>query len=498
MRRRIVYLLCAALAFSSCCKDKKVGNDGFKDDEIAFSPMEVGATKAMMNDSDLKTVGNKIRVFDVLEGFSGNVSWMDENNPYYINDEIVYNGNTVWDYVSGRKYPWTTDGSHLFFGWLSYDTALSLTPESFFGNGFAYDASNQVISIPTKEMNGSTTQFDFMYSNAEYLDAANHVAGQPVNLTLNHLFSALKLTLNNVSENTIYLKTVTLKGLKNIRSASVAFDANIPTVTTANHSSTDIVLYQSADPDGTEFIYEDLDKPLTANYMLMWPQTFAELEGAELEVIYTVLSGEQLSDELTSHVILNKQNIFKIGSKGMDGGTKYSFQLQFKKSTIDVYINVLPWEYEEYDWDYSEHSITARSGMFKDGVLAFYRYNSQTDEWDIQPTADEWSAKTMRFTTRNEVFKGRFYIESPWEGRWQVIASPYSAAQYFEITPSSGDIDVMTDNGKCEFSVSVNPNLSPSTNQTLYFSVQLFFNGEWHDANSEFNRKNIRLVLDAN
>ena len=486
-----------ALALVSCGKDKKVVDRGLRDEAIGFAPWEAGATKAMMDDADLKTTGNKIRVFDILDGFSGTVSWMDENNPYYINDEIVYNGNPVWDYVSGRKYPWTVDGSHLFFGWLSYDSALSLTPEAFFGNGFAYDSSEQVISIPTKEMNTSTTQFDFMYSNAEYVDAADHISGQSVNLTLNHLFSALNLTLNNVSGNVVYLKSVTLKGMKNSRSATIAFDAHTPTLTSANLTSTDVVLYQSANPDGTEFTSVDQSQNLT-DFIMMWPHTYAELAGAELEVVYTVQAGEQLSDELTSHVILPNQNIFRIGQKGMDAGSKYTFQLQFKKSTIDIYIKVLPWEYEEYDWDYSEHAITARSGMFKDGVLAFYRYSEETDDWTIQPTTEEWSAKAMRFSTRNEVIKGRFYIESPWEGRWQVIASPISAAQYFEITPTSGDIDVFTDNGKCEFTVRANPNLSPSTNQNLYFSVQLFFNGEWHDANSEFNRKNIRLVLDAN
>ncbi len=498
MRRRTIYLICAALALSSCCKDKKAEADSFTGEGIEFAAREIPATKALMDDAALKTAGNKLRVCDILTDFSGTVSWMSDSNPYYINDEIQYNGNPIWDYLSGRQYPWTTDGSHLFFGWLSYDTALSLTPDAFFGNGYSYNASTRVISIPTKEMNVTTTQFDYMYSDVEYVDAANHVSGQSVNLELNHLFSALKLTLNNTSENTIYLKSVILKGMKNSRSATIAFDANSPTVTTSNLTSTDVVLYQSADAGGTEFVFEDLEKALTANYMLMWPQSFAELEGAELEVIYYVLSGEQLSDELTSHIILNRQNLFRIGSKGMDAGSKYTFQLQFKKSTIDVYISVLPWEYEEFDWNYADRAITARSGMFKDGVLAFYRYNSETDEWDVQPTADEWSAKTMRFTTRSEVFKGRFYIESPWEGRWQVIASPYSAAQYFEITPSSGNIDVLTDNGKCEFTVSVNPDLSPTTNQTLYFSVQLFFNGDWHDANSEFNRKNIRLVLDAN
>ena len=498
MRRRTLYLICAVFAILSCSKEKVVKDDDSAGKYIEIAAREVSATKAMMDDAALKTVGNKLRICDVLTGFTGTVSWMDENNPYYINDEIQYNGNPIWDYLSGRKYPWTTDGSHLFFGWLSYDTALSLTPDSFFGNGYGYNASTKVITIPTKEMNTFTDQLDYMYSNVQFIDAADHVAGQSVNLELNHLFSALKLTLNNTSENTVYLKSVTLKGMKNSRSATIAFNAQQPTVTTDNLSSTDVVLYQSVSEDGTEFIYEDREKPLTADYMLMWPQTFAELEGAELEVIYNVLSGEQLSDELTSHIILNRQNLFKIGNKGMDAGSKYTFQLQFKKSTIDVYIKVLPWEYEEYDWNYSDRAITARSGMFKDGVLAFYRYNVVADDWTTQPTTDEWSAKTMRFQTRNEVIKGKFYIESPWEGRWQIIASPISAAQYFVITPTSGDIDVNTDNGKCEFSVSVNPDLSPATTQTLYFSVMLYFNGEWHDANSEFNRKNIRLVLNAN
>ena len=498
MRRRTIYLICAVFAFLSCSKEKNVKDDDTASKYIEIAASEVSGTKAMMDDAALKTVGNKLRVCDVLTGFSGTVSWMDENNPYYINDEIQYNGNPIWGYLSGRQYPWTTDGSHLFFGWLSYDTALSLTPDTFFGNGYGYNASTKVISIPTKEMNTFTDQLDYMYSNVQFIDAADRVPGQSVNLELNHLFSALKLTLNNTSENTVYLKSVTLKGLKNTRSATIAFDAQQPTVTTANLSSTDVVLYQSASEDGTEFIYEDREKPLMTDYMLMWPQTFAELEGAELEVIYNVLSGEQLSDELTSHIILNKQNLFKIGNNGMDAGSKYTFQIQFKKSTIDVYIRVMPWEYEEFDWNYSDRAITARSGMFKDGVLAFYRYDVETDDWTVQPTTDEWSAKAMRFLTRNEVLKGKFYIESPWEGRWQIIASPISAAQYFVITPTSGDIDVNTNNGECAFTVSVNPDLSPSTTQTLYFSVQLFFNGEWHDANSEFNRKNIRLVLNAN
>lgn len=498
--RKTIYITCATLAILSCSKDRK-GNiaDGLLEESIEFAACEATPTKAMMDDAALKTVGNKIRVFDILEGFSGTASWLNNGNKYYIDDEICYNGNPVWDFASGRIYPWTTDGNHRFFGWLNYDSALEMTDGDFFGNAYAYDPSSFVLSIPTLEMNTSTRQFDFMYSKVGLVDAADHVSGQPVNLELQHLFSALNITLKNTSGNTIYLKSVVLKGMKNKRSASIAFTQNIPSVTTANLASTDVTLFQSDENEGkgTAFIHEDLEKGLT-NFYLMWPQTYAELSGAKLEVKYYVYSNDQFSDELTANIVLSNQNIFKTNQVGMDAGTKYSFMLQFKKSTIDLYISVLPWEYEAYDWDYSDHSISARSGMFKDGVLAFYRYDSVHETYTITPTNEEWSAKSMRFTTRNEVMKGRFYIEAPTSGLWQINAFPLSAAQYFIIEPTSGEIDVNTDNGKAEFTISVNPALSPSTTQNLYFNVAIYFNGEWHDANSEFNRKNIKLVLDAN
>ncbi|MBP5488306.1 MAG: fimbrillin family protein [Bacteroidales bacterium] len=498
MKRRTICLICAALAFVSCGKDKKVEDRGLRNDAIYFAPKEAETTKAMMDDDDLKTQGNKLRVFDVLTGFTGQVSWMGENNPYYINDEIVYNGNPVWDYVSGRKYPWTTDGSHLFYGWLSYDTTLGMTDAQFFGNSYSYDEASQVLSIPVKEMNASTTQFDFMYSDVYYADAADHVAGQSVNLELKHLFTALNLTVKNTSGNVVYLKRVTLSGMKNRRSAEIAFTQHTPTVTTDNLASTDVVLFESEDEDGDVFENSSLEKALT-DFLMMWPHTYNELVGGTLVVEYKFLINDQLSDLLTANIILSNQNLFLVDSStklGMDAGKKYTFQLQFKKSTIDIYAYVSPWDYEEFDWEYSKHSIAARGGAgLKDGVLVFYH---GTGPEAVGPTADEWSAKTMRFATRNEVITGRFYVESPTEGRWKIATSPQSAAQYFIVTPTSGDIDAYTYDGMCEFTVSVNPNLNPSTKQTLYFSVSIFFNGEWHDANSEFNRKNLKLELDAN
>lgn len=477
---------------------------------ISFAP-DVASTKALLNADGLAHSGTKIQVYDYITGFDGTIGGNTVTSGQtvkYFSDRITYNNAAVWPYCNPSTgapdatiaYPWTKTGTHTFFGWLTEDgTTSGLTVTDLFGsNQPSFDESTRVLSIPQTAMTTSTAQFDFSYSGVVSIAAASHTTGTPVPLQLHHLFTALNLELINSSGNTILLKSVTLSGMKNKRSASITFTSATPAVATADLASTDVVLFSSSDPTGDIYIDEDQVKNLTS-FIMMWPQTYAELNGATLVVEYNVKdTNDVVSDDLTATIVLSNQVIFKTNSNGMDAGTKYTFQLMFKQSTLDLYVRALPWEYVEYEWDYSDHSISARSGMFKDGVLAFYRINPTTGEYSVEPTTDEWSAKAMRFTTRNEVMKGKFYIEAPTSGRWQVLPYPMSAAQYFIVEPTSGDIDATFDNGICEFTVSVNPDLSPSSTQTLYFDVAIFFNGEWHDANSEFNRKNIKLVLDAN
>lgn len=495
MRRTILYLIVVALSAVSCKKDL------FTSETISFGARDGEATRALMDDTTLKTAGNKLRVYDELTGFTGSASWMDPNENLYIADEIVYAGNPVWDIVSGRAYPWTSNGTHKFFSWLSYDQSLSMTEAQFWGASFNFNRSTKVLTLPQKVMDTATDQFDFMYSDPVSIAAASHSSNAPVELQLHHLFSALNMSVYNISGNTVLLKSVTLKGMMNKRSATVDYSSTTVSVTTSNLDSTDVVLFTSDDSSvdgyGTEYIDEDLQKQLT-NFILMWPQTFNELEDARLEVKYKIKDSEdELTDELTAVMMLNNLDVFKRNTSGMDAGVKYSFLLEFRPSSIVIVLSALPWEYEAYDWDYSDHSISARSGTFKDGVLAFYRKNPSTGEYTVEPTTDEWSAKTMRIS-QTETLSGKFYIEAPTQGRWQVTAYPLSAAQYFEIEPASGEIDVFSPNdGKVEFTVRANLDLTPTSAQTLYFSVAIYFNGEWHDANSEFNRKNIKLILDA-
>lgn len=488
-------------------------------DSILFAP-EIVTTKGMLNSEDLSRTGTKIQVYDYLTGFEGsignNTNVHKEDVVLYFKNKITYNRDTLayWPYCDpATSYPWTRTGSHSFFGWLVADQHPEyldpFTADALVYPGqLSFSERNRVLSIPATTMTTTTEQFDFSYTDVTTIDAATRAPGNAVRLQLKHMFSAFKLTVKNTSGNTILIKSVTISGMKNRRSATIDFRNDTTAVQTDNLSSVDIPIYNYASSGENDYGYpfEDSNDEVTgvlmSDFLMMWPQTYVDLTGATLDVVYrvrtTVNGQDSYSDELSAHADLSNQKFFKQNSTGMDAGTKYVFTIQFKESTIDIHTKVLPWDYEAYDWDYSDHSISAKSGMFKDGVLAFYRYNSQTGEYNVEPTTDEWSAKTMRFNARNEIMKGRFYIEAPTSGRWQVTPYPMSAAQYFIVTPTSGDIDVLTDNGMAEFTVSVNPDMQPSSTQNLYFSIAVYYNGEWHDADSEFNRKNIKLVLDAN
>ena len=497
-----IYLLLALLSIPTlvCCR--KEGNGFLSDEAIVFSPKGKPSTKALMDEDGINSDGNKLQVRDWLTDFTGTASWMGADN-YYINEEIEYSSAaSSWGYNSGVNYPWTVNGSHHFFAWLTYDAGLNETSDTFFGSPLTFvdtDAAPKRLTIPTHQMTIGGDLFDFMYSDVELVDAADHISGSPVTLEMNHLFTAFRIDILNNSGNRIRLKSVTLTGLYNNRGATVAFTANSPVVTYTDGSpaSSDIALY-SADP-GTVFPSNDTRSNLTG-WILMWPQTYTDLSesGASLHIEYNVIdTADQESDDLSSDLVLSDQTIFRRDYDGMDPGIRYSFLLQFKKSTIDLSFACLPWEYDTYDWDYSSTTASANSDQNRGGVLVFYR---GTGDEAVAPTSEEWSAKTMRFNTTNEVLTGRFYVESPYTGQWYISPYPASAAQYFTFDPDplTGDIDVHTDNGKVEFTVRPNADLSPTSTQTLYFNLYMYYNGDWHDVNSEFNRKNIKLVLDAN
>ena len=490
MKRYILFIcLLAAAGFSvSCHKDGKPQPDG---NLITLSPQEDVASKALLNNNTFKTSGNRVHVLDVLSGFTGSASWADgnlETGGLYINDDIVYNGTVVWDYYSGRVYPWTADGGHQFFGWLSYDTVQNLTADSYFGTELAgnFSVADRTLAIPAREMTTDSDQFDFLYGNTAYY-LMPRTSTDPVNLPLQHLFSAISIQLKNESQDDILVKNVTIEGLKNKKSAVIPFVGS-PTLTTlsASEEFLDNLLYYALHDTTKTLVTDDTIDLLTrqknagtAEYRLIWPQTAAELAPSDVNDLTTypiTVSYEYLSDEEhvqhTAHLRFPEDVSF-------EPGVRYAFTLLFTQKHIQLTFKVNPWNYNLNEWSFDEQSISEVTELdFKD------------NEGYDKPN------KTCTIIGGNPV-KGTFRVVNPSGAIWSI--EPVGDVEYFTISPNHGIVD--SSNPDYEFYVipNLDPSLDRSVDKKLRFRFYVeFTDGSIHDANSEINRDGWTVILPKN
>ena len=479
--RKITYFLLLGTVLSSC--GKQPGGSKSLEDGIVFFAEEGVTSKALLSNATLKTNGNRIHVLDVLSGFTGSASWAEgnlETGGLYINDDIVYNGSVIWGYNSGNVYPWTTDGGHQFFGWLSYDSALNLTADSYFGTTLSncFSVTDRTLSIPAKEMTADSDQFDLLYANTGYY-LMPRTSTDPVPLAMQHLFSAISLRLYNESQDQILVKNVTITGLKNKKSAVVNFVTTSETTTLeASRDFLDNALYYAL-PDATKTLsngetYDLLARvkgnSSLAEYRLIWPQTSAELSAATITVSYEYLADEE-------HV----QHTATLGfpediDNGLESGVRYAFTLLFTQKHIELKFAVNPWIYDLNEWSYDKQSISEVTELdFKD------------NEGYDKPN------KTCTIIGGTPV-KGTFRIVNPSGATWFI--EPVGDVEYFSISPHQGAVD--HEHPEYEFYVTPNldPSLDRSTDKKLKFNFYVqFTDGTVHDANSEINRDNWTVVL---
>ena len=131
------------------------------------------ATKVLMDNDDLHYNGNKIQVYDILTGFDGQITGFTDGGAY-INEVITYDNTksqTIWQYPTGRLYPWTATGTHKFFGWLTYDAKSSLNLTNLVTP--TLNTTNLTLTVPEIAFTTATDQFDFMYSDMVERDAAS-------------------------------------------------------------------------------------------------------------------------------------------------------------------------------------------------------------------------------------------------------------------------------------------------------------------------------------
>lgn len=492
MRRSFPYILAAFLVVLSCEKD-----NSFADEEILLMAEEGVSTKALLEDQNLKTTGNRIHVMDVLAGFTGQADWMQNN--LYVNDEIVYTqGNIVWGYQSGRTYPWTTDGVHQFFGWLSYDTNLNsgTTADSFFGSTLVdgFSSANRTLTLPSKTITSNTAttpQFDFLYGSSGIYEMPRPV-NAPVPLSMQHLFSAISLQFLNESGDAIIVHDVTIGGLKSTKSAVINF-STAPTLTVPQGDYPPFVdaSYYASLPletrtleNGATFDLLAQVKHATAaapEFRLLWPQTAEEMapsNPADYLTYPMTIHYEYANDEEVPPIQHTAHLRFPEGVS-FNAGTRYSFTLLFTQKHVQLSFRVNPWNYELNEWSFMEQSISEVKELdFKDN-----------------PGYDKPS-KTCRILGGSPV-KGTFSIVNPSGAIWSI--EPVGDVEYFTLSPSQGTID--SENPDYEFYVipNLDPSLDRSTDKKLKFRFYVrFTDGSFHAANSEINRDDWTVILPKN
>ena len=473
----------AAAALLSCRRENiepTVGNP------IHLVVEEGVSSKALLNTEGLKTNGNKIHVVDLLTGFTGQADWMSGNK--YVDDDIIYNGALIWGYDSGRTYPWTSDGTHQFFAWLSYDATMGLTADTFFGSpvGNGFDTSERILSIPAKELNTESPQFDFLYANTVNYSMPRRET-TPINLPMQHLFSAVGILLRNESQDEILVHSVSIDGLKNKKSADITF-VGLPVTynETASAGFIDNALF-SALSTSTRTLTEGQTYDLLARvknvevpqYRIIWPQTAADLAPSDAENFLTypiTVQYEYLNDEEhqqhTAHLRFPENAVFL-------NGYRYAYTLLFTQKHIQLNFEVNPWNYELNEWSFMEQSI------------------SEVTELDFKGNEGyDKPSKTCRIVGGNPV-KGTFSIVNPSGAIWSI--EPVGDVEYFTISPNQGTVD--SDNPDYEFYVTPNldPSLDRSTDKKLKFHFYVrFTDGSTHDANTEINRDDWTVILPKN
>ena len=511
-RTHIFVFAILALAVMACSKGSTVDSPlkqpepdkpavGASLPNISFGKV---STKGLMNSGDLLTDGNKIKVYDLLSNFTGTVNGLawDGSSPY-IEDEVIYNGSDIWKYVSNSIYPWTATGVHKFFGYLSYDAIIGKDVTDLFSSSPSYSGTNPTLTVPTVSFTTASTQFDFIYSDLvqRYATDKNY---NVVPLYFKHLFTALSVQVVNSSDVAVKVNNVYFEDLKNSNSATITFNSPSSSVSygtvgidgTFFPSMTSQTLQTDESYDVLKQVHSTGTNPLEKSFYLLWPlgvndisptnflnagadpddpeDDVYESEDSLIVVNYQVKTGpgaDDWSDPRTTRM--------KIPDIAWEAGKKNHFTIHFTDKIIQLTCEVFPWEYNEYDIDYSEGSVVCPVGL---------KFDASTCTVD-----DDNHIVTVR-AGENPV--ATFKIVAPVGGSWTVGLS--GDTQYFTIDPYTGSINPTVAGGLVTLTVHPNLSLSRPTDKSVSLSFSVTKGTRVVDANDEINRDHWTIVLPAN
>ena len=453
LHRTYAACLLAALALGASCT-KTVYDEGQQTESpaISLSVTEAAQTRAMIDNTNFGTSGNRIQVYDFWTDGSTESKYIDAYaGPEVDNPSSQHIKGTTWPFVdksSGElvRYNWTSTGVHKFFGWFALDATTkdgsqNMTAESFFGSGFSFNDDTKKLIIPAKTLNESTPQFDFLYSDINSVDVTKGVPSN-VPMSFSHLFAAVSFGAKNTSNSVVKLLEFKVEKLYNAKSATIDFSgSNSGSDSGSGSDSTPTPEYADGDlgdvfrsvsyskeqavtvpkeGSGTT-MYNIFGKPgEKQEFTLIWPQTINQLHSTDLVTedtdgnpVYPV-SYKMYVSYTVDGVPFTKRINFD-NTLAWEAGKKYHYDIIFADKMVELKCVVNPWEYVSEEIDFKNQTVSVKEGS--------------TLSWDASVSDVDVNNKKVAIKG-NKPAVGTFTLDTPKGGRWFAYLS--------------GDVDAFT------------------------------------------------------
>ena len=425
LHRTYAACLLAALALGASCT-KTVYDEGQQTESpaISLSVTEAAQTRAMIDKINFGTPGNRIQVYDFWTDGSTESKYIDAYaGPEVDNPSSQHIKGTTWPFVdksSGElvRYNWTSTGVHKFFGWFAVDATTKVSTESFFGNGFSFNETSKVLTIPAKTLDQSTPQFDFLYSDIKSVDVTTTIPSN-VAMSFSHLFAAVSFGAKNTSNSVVKLLEFKVEKLFNAKSATIDFSGSTPTVVYADGTQGHVfrrVAYSDAtaavtvpkDGSGTT-MYNIFGKPgEKQEFTLIWPQAMNQLystdvvtEDTDGNPIYP--DSYKMSVKYTVDDVLFEKRINFDNTLAWEAGKKYHYDIIFADKMVELKCVVNPWDYVSEDINFENQTVSVKEGS--------------TLSWDASVSDVDVNNKKVAIKD-NKPAVGTFTLDTPKGGRW--------------------------------------------------------------------------------
>ena len=415
--------LVLSLVFLSCSREDR--NDVLRGPVMSFTADDP-QTKVFIE--EINRSGNELVVYDYMTGIEGTLDVIGDARWYIDHSRIhcTVDGQQVWDYVSGDEYFWLYGSNHSCFGWL-FTGPSGYNTITFFGEHPHFEKETFTLPLPAYKFTHASPLYDFLYSDVtKRTYTQTNPDSSPIDLKLNHLFSAFRFTVRSVRQAPVTINSAVLKVVTQ-KKATIDFEGAVDRVSGGKAE----VRYESEFSTVDTLRLENRNHELTnvsaainlfnrndvQAFRMIWPQSEEEFADAVLEVKYTDKQGEQ-----TKTFKLNG-----FSQKEWLAGNRYSYELVFTDKEITLMCEVLPWNKKEIVLDFTEVVVVSDKIQWHDNTIS-----------DL----NEHTGEVLLFNDKNKPAECYFKIDAPQGARWIASLVPVAGtADAFEfVDPSNGKV----------------------------------------------------------